>query len=177
MPNIASALKAEIERLARKETRRQMAPVSKASAGHRRQIAALKRELARLDKRISAASKVPKTVVRSAPDSAGDGADVRFQARGLRPLRTRLGLSAAEFARLLDVSQQSVYNWELGNAWNTAQDWYFENTNFTGLPNYTYSDFLKADLERGMQRLVVLGFRRGAPFRTDVPARRRPPAQ
>ena len=63
MPNIASALKAEIERLARKETRRQMAPVSKASAGHRRQIAALKRELARLDKRISAAVKVPKTVV------------------------------------------------------------------------------------------------------------------
>ena len=116
MPNIASALKAEIERLARKETRRQMTPVRKASAGHRRQIAAAKRELARLDKRIAAASRAPKTVVRSAPDSAGDGADVRFQARGLRPLRTRLGLSAAEFARLLDVSQQSVYNWELGNA-------------------------------------------------------------
>jgi hypothetical protein len=32
------------------------------------------------------------------------------------------------------------YNWELGNAWNTASDWYFENV---GIAPYT--DFLKAD--------------------------------
>lgn len=116
MPNIASALKAEIERLARKETKRQIAPVRKAATGHRRQIAALKRELGRLDKRIAAAAKAPKTAVRSKSDSVGAEPDVRFQARGLRPLRSRLGLSAAGFARLLGVSQQSVYNWELGNA-------------------------------------------------------------
>ena len=33
-------------------------------------------------------------------------------AKGFRSLRTRLGLSAAELATLLDVSPQSVYNWE-----------------------------------------------------------------
>lgn len=116
MPNIASALKAEIERLARKETKRQMGPVRKASAGHRRQIAGLKRELATLEKRIAAFARAPKAVPKSAPGSADTMPDLRFQARGLRPLRTRLGLSAAQFARLLGVSQQSVYNWELGNA-------------------------------------------------------------
>lgn len=37
---------------------------------------------------------------------------VRFVAKGLRSLRARLGLSAAQLATLLSVSEQSVYNWE-----------------------------------------------------------------
>lgn len=36
----------------------------------------------------------------------------RFVAKGLKSLRTRLGLSAAELASLLGVTGQSVYNWE-----------------------------------------------------------------
>jgi len=34
----------------------------------------------------------------------------------------------------------SRYNWELGGAWNTANDWYFENVSVA-----SYADFLKAD--------------------------------
>ena len=37
---------------------------------------------------------------------------VRFVAKGLRSQRSRLGLSAADFGKLLGVSAQSVYNWE-----------------------------------------------------------------
>ena len=59
-------------------------------------------------------------------------------------------------ARRWGGNSTSRYNWELGNAWNTAQDWYFENTNYTGQPSYTYADFLKADVEKGMQTALTV---------------------
>ena len=34
------------------------------------------------------------------------------------------------------------YNWRLGNAWNTAADWFFMNVNYTGVANYSWRDFL-----------------------------------
>lgn len=37
---------------------------------------------------------------------------MRFVAKGLRSMRTRLGLSAPELAQLIGVSSQSIYNWE-----------------------------------------------------------------
>ena len=43
----------------------------------------------------------------------GDSAvRVRFTATGLRSQRKRLGLSAADYAQLVGVSAQSIYNWE-----------------------------------------------------------------
>lgn len=36
----------------------------------------------------------------------------RFAAKGLVSLRARLGLSAPKLARLISVSDQSIYNWE-----------------------------------------------------------------
>ena len=40
----------------------------------------------------------------------------RFSAKRLAAHRRRLGLSAADFGRLLGVSAQSIYNWEEGKA-------------------------------------------------------------
>lgn len=40
----------------------------------------------------------------------------RFVAGGLKSLRSRLGLSASDFGRLIGASGQSVYNWEAGKA-------------------------------------------------------------
>jgi len=37
---------------------------------------------------------------------------LRFAAKGLRTQRARLGLSAADFGKLIGVSAQSIYNWE-----------------------------------------------------------------
>jgi DNA-binding transcriptional regulator YiaG len=47
-----------------------------------------------------------------APNATTDEKQTRFVAKGLVSLRKRLGLSAADLARLLGVSTQSVYNWE-----------------------------------------------------------------
>ncbi len=37
---------------------------------------------------------------------------MRFTAKGLRSQRERLGLSAAEYGKLIGVTDQTVYNWE-----------------------------------------------------------------
>ncbi len=37
---------------------------------------------------------------------------VRFTAKGLRSQRKRLGLSAAEYAKLVGVTSQAIYQWE-----------------------------------------------------------------
>ncbi len=41
---------------------------------------------------------------------------MRFVSKGLKTLRARLGLSAADFGRLVGASGQSIYNWEAGKA-------------------------------------------------------------
>ena len=74
-----------------------------------RQITALEREVAQLrrDKTRNAAAGA-----RQAETEGADAPPLRFQARGLRSLRTRLGLGAEDFGRLIGVSGQSIYNWE-----------------------------------------------------------------
>lgn len=112
MANIASLLKTEIVRLARKEVRKEVQALRKACTTHRREIAALKRANAALERRA-------KLLARRAPAAAGKSEQEeepqsknRFSAKGLRSMRTRLGLSADQLAKLLGVSMQSVYNWE-----------------------------------------------------------------
>jgi DNA-binding transcriptional regulator YiaG len=114
MPNIATLLKAEITRLARKEVRAETAALRRASAGHRRQIAALKREIAALDRRSKSIAKSARSGATS--NDADEGVKHRFSAKGFKALRAKLGLSASDLGTLLGVSMQSVYNWERGKA-------------------------------------------------------------
>jgi DNA-binding XRE family transcriptional regulator len=113
MPNIASVLKEEIARVARKEVRADTQPLKKSSASHRSDIAALKRRIAALEQMVKRLGK--QTGARAAPpaDSPPAGS-FRFSASGLMAQRKRLGLSAAEAGKLLGVSDQSVYKWENG---------------------------------------------------------------
>jgi DNA-binding transcriptional regulator YiaG len=113
MPNLSTILKSEITRLARKEIKAALDPVRKASAGHRKEIAELKRLVASLQRDMKAASKSSK--VRAEGNDASTG-NTRFSAKGLKSLRARLGLSAAEFGQLVSASGQSIYSWESGKA-------------------------------------------------------------
>jgi len=109
MPNIASALKEEIVRLARKELRSETEKLKKASTAYRSEIAALKRRVVALEKQLVRVSK--KSAVKEVP---ADVTKVRFSAKGLAAHRQRLGLSAANMGTLLSVSAQSIYPWEAG---------------------------------------------------------------
>jgi DNA-binding transcriptional regulator YiaG len=116
MPDIATALKEEIRRLARKEIRAQTASTRRAATLHRREIALLKRMIQQQDKKIqslqTSGRKAATTV--AASDELPEG--VRFSARSVRAQRKRLKLSAEQFAKLLGVSMQTVYSWEQGRA-------------------------------------------------------------
>jgi len=111
MPNIASALKAEIARIARKELRTDVAPLRTASAHHRSAIAALKRQIADLERRIKRARKVEK----AAPSEGGTDRQIRFSAQRLKNHRAKLGLSAKDYGTLVGVSGLTIYNWESGS--------------------------------------------------------------
>ncbi len=113
MPNFSTILKGEITRLARKEIRVAIDPVRKANAAHRKEIAELKRQVASLQRDLKAASKPAKA--RAETDQASSGS-ARFSAKGLKSLRAKLGLSAAEFGLLVGASGQSIYKWETGKA-------------------------------------------------------------
>jgi DNA-binding XRE family transcriptional regulator len=120
MPNIASVLKAEIVRLARKELRSEVDSIRKALAAARVESAALKRRISELERSLqqSARTAGPRPPSPSpVPVEETDGADkFRFRASGMASNRKRLGLSAADFGLLVGASGQSVYAWEQGKA-------------------------------------------------------------
>ena len=119
MPNIATALKEEIARVARKQNKNESQALKKASAQYRSDIAALKRRIGSLEVMIRKLGKG--TLQSKASQSKGDGdrensGNVRFSAKGLANHRTRLGLSAADMALLVGCSGQSIYKWEEGKS-------------------------------------------------------------
>lgn len=110
MPSLGDALKSEIVRLARKEVKREMVQLRKQVAAHRTALAAMKRQLADVERLAKKTTRVA-VKTQAAPAKAKPA---RFSAKGLKTMRTKLGLSAADIGRLLGVSGQSVYNWEGG---------------------------------------------------------------
>jgi hypothetical protein len=59
-------------------------------------------------------------------------------------------------ARRWGGNPSSRYNWELGNAWNTANDWFFRNVNYTGIQNYSYDMFLEDNLARNVKTALTV---------------------
>lgn len=112
--NIASVLKSEISRIAKKEIRGEIQALKKASAQYRSDIAALKRRAAELERKVARLSKGKPVKAEAAGDEPAAG--LRFSAKGFGTQRKRLGLSAADLGAILGVSGQSVYKWEDGKA-------------------------------------------------------------
>lgn len=116
MPDIATALKQEITRLARKEQRSNTDSLKKALATYRSEIAALKRRVADLERGQKRVSGVVAKPAHKADPNEGQDSNLRFRAAGFAQHRKRLGLSAREMGLLLDTSALSVYKWEAGAA-------------------------------------------------------------
>jgi len=115
MPNVGALLKQEMARIARKESRAEVRGTKRASAQHRRSIATLKRQVSNLERQVLLLQRrMPDRPPAGTPPMDAKG--LRFVAKGLKSQRNRLGLSAADYGKLVGVSAQSVYNWEQGNA-------------------------------------------------------------
>jgi DNA-binding transcriptional regulator YiaG len=115
MPNIAGILRQEICRLAKKEVKAQVGKTQKAAAQYRRDIAKLKRLMSQQEKEIKLLKK--RSVGEGQPQTEQNELDaVRFSARSVKAQRQRLGLSAADYGKLVGVSGLTIYNWEHGKA-------------------------------------------------------------
>jgi DNA-binding transcriptional regulator YiaG len=111
MPNLSQVIKAEISRISRREIKTATNPVRSSTIILKKTAADLKRRIAALEsdaKRILAfhhelqAERKSQTV--KEPDNKA-----RITAKGVRALRSKLGLSQESFAKLLGVSSQAVY--------------------------------------------------------------------
>ena len=112
MPNIMSALKSEISRLARKEAKQVVVPVQRASANYRGLIAGLRKQVDALQKEMAALRRAaPKAekVLATAQEPQG-----RFwiTGKGVRAMRKRLGLTQVQFGKLAGISVPTVIKWE-----------------------------------------------------------------
>lgn len=115
MSNFAAQLKTEISRIAKKESRTQAAVLKKAQTTHRAEIADLKRRIASLEAVVRRLGKAAARPI-APPQEEDEAQGLRFRADGFASLRKKWGLSAAQMALLLGVSNQSVYHWETGKS-------------------------------------------------------------
>ena len=119
MPNIATALKAEISRVARKEIRAETEALKKAASAARSEIAALKKEVRELSRALKVAQRQAAKAAPAPTTPKGEqegGKAIRFSATRLAAQRERLGLSVANMAKLIGVSSVTLYKWESGQA-------------------------------------------------------------
>src|SRR5580704_16711338 len=114
MAGILPALNDQIRRISRRESRAQIQRTRQTSSRHRRDIAALKRELKALTSRLA---QLEKHAPKPAPLAIeGDDSARRFRRDGLKTHRAKLGLSAGDYGKLIGVSALTIYNWEQGKS-------------------------------------------------------------
>jgi DNA-binding transcriptional regulator YiaG len=116
MPNIASILKSEISRVARKEVRGEIQGLKKASAAHRAEIAALKRRTQALEQELRRLGKAGAKAAPAVATGEASSHTLRFSAKGLASQRQRLALSAHDCGLLVGASGKSISRWEAGDA-------------------------------------------------------------
>ncbi len=112
MPNIAGVLREEICRLAKKEVKVQVGTTRKAIVQYRRDIAKLKRIVSQQDKDIKYLKKQVRQQQGQSHPTEEQLEGVRFSARSVKAQRQRLGLSAANYGKLVGVSGLTIYSWE-----------------------------------------------------------------
>ena len=121
MGNVETALREEIARLARKEIRAVVGPLKK-------EVIRLKKRVVELSSKLNASEKQTGLLVKErrrkklGSDVSDDQADAARMSGGLiKKLRTKLGVSQADFAAIVGVSSPAVAAWEQGRS-NPAGD-------------------------------------------------------
>jgi DNA-binding transcriptional regulator YiaG len=116
MPNIATALREEIRRLAKKEIKAETGSTKQAVSQYRREIAELKRQVKKQARKIAFLENQEKKRIEEPRADEGTVETARFSPRSVKAQRDRLGLSAADYAKLVGVSPLTIYNWEKGKS-------------------------------------------------------------
>ena len=110
MPNVVSALKAEVLRLSSRVVRQATATLRKDSIGLKHAVADLKRRCAQAERAVKQIAKaLPKPTLEV---TDAEFAAARPTAKMVRGLRRKFRTSQAQFAKLVGVSANSVNLWE-----------------------------------------------------------------
>jgi len=115
MADVASVLRSEISRLARKEIRQQVGPLKKINTELRRTVSALKTEVIALQRKVRFLEKQEKRRLEVAPKESA-AKTVRFSPKWVKADRQRLGVSAKDYGALVGVSSLTIYSWESGKS-------------------------------------------------------------
>ena len=118
MPNLATILKDEIGRLARKEARAVCGPIQDQVRDLKKTVRQQRDLISRLEKQIGqlkAVSAKPSEKILSAPD-VGQSAQIRLSGSSIKKHRKRLKLSQTELGQLLNVSTNTIVRWEAGTS-------------------------------------------------------------
>ena len=115
MSNLAVMFRQEITRLARREIRSQTQGLRKASAQFRRDIAGLKRAASKLQSEVA---RLERQVGKNAAPKIAEAepTKIRFSAKSVIAQRNSLGISAADFGKLIGVTAHTIYKWEHGSS-------------------------------------------------------------
>lgn len=114
MPNVMSVLRAEIRRLARKETKQELSSMRKQLTQMRRLVAESRRRVRDLETRAKQATRARGgAAARDLGDDEG-GTQVRFSPAWVKKHRSKLGMSRLLYAKLVGVSPQTIMGWEAG---------------------------------------------------------------
>ncbi|MBN1942218.1 MAG: helix-turn-helix transcriptional regulator [Phycisphaerae bacterium] len=112
MPNVLQALKAEIGRVAKRELKKDIARLRQDTIWLKKNIADFKRRVAALERENRLLRAKSSRLEKGTTPPAEDLQKMRVTGKMVRALRKRLKISQVELGKLLNVSGQSVYQWE-----------------------------------------------------------------
>lgn len=113
MQNLSQALKAEIQRISRREIKTSFRPIRSSTVGLKKTVAELRRKVATLESENKRLLSFQKAEQEKLPQvSSEEAGKVRISSKSIHALRNKLGLSQDDFAKLIDVSGQAVYAME-----------------------------------------------------------------
>jgi DNA-binding transcriptional regulator YiaG len=114
MSNIAKVLKEEISRISRHEAKVAITPIRKSTSKLKPDIADLKTRMAAMEKEIGRLNLLAINLASTQPAPVVEEPEGRawISGKGVKSLRSRLGLSQKEFGKLTGVSLSAVVQWE-----------------------------------------------------------------
>jgi DNA-binding transcriptional regulator YiaG len=116
VPNVMGVLRAEIRRLARKETKQELSSMRRQLAQMRRLLAESRRRVNEIEARAKQAARgaLRASAAAGGDETDEDGRQIRFSPAWVKKHRTKLGMSRLVYARLVGVSPQTIMGWEAG---------------------------------------------------------------
>lgn len=112
MPNVAQVLKEEISRVAKKEARTLIQPLTKQIRDLKATVRDQKQQISQLEKKLS---NKPENVVdgQIVPEEVDESANIRIPKGSIKKVRDRFNITQREMALLLNVSPLTISHWEL----------------------------------------------------------------